>query len=360
MNVELSPLAQQLRELRFHSGLSMRQLAEKADISEAYVSLIESDKRVPSEKILKKIAQILSQDALIQFQLLQTAGYALEQTMHLSAQVSALTGNEAFEKRLLKCHVCILNGQDSEAQHLLTEALPQFSQPIQLQILIAFLEAARQQWVLAERALQTAQEAHRFCPEDLPEQTLKLASGLLVSLKLYFSEASAEALSNLKNQYSDWEASVFKSYFQLVCEYCLARLLKVPSQWQTLSALCEEWLSSFATHSEELLQWGYRIWLEALIEIKQEKGLKQALNLVQIALIYAPQASDLWFKLAHIYQGLYQICLDPKLQTACWQSLLKGFQIDASASLAELTRMWPKPIQNHSELLSLIQTPRQA
>jgi transcriptional regulator with XRE-family HTH domain len=356
MNVELSPLAQQLRELRFHSGLSMRQLAEKADISEAYVSLIESDKRIPSEKILKKIAQILSQDALVQFQLLQSAGYALEQTWQFNAQVSTHTGHEAFEKRLLNSHVCILNGQASEAQHLLTEALPQFSQPIQLQILIAFLEAARQQWVLAERALQTAQEAHRFCPEDLPDQTLKLASGLLYSLKHFFSETSAEALLHLKNQSSDWESTFFKSYFQLVCEFCLARLLKNPSQWQTLAALSEEWLSSFGQHSEELLQWGYRVWLEALIESKQVEGLKHALHLVQMALIYAPKVAELWFKQAQIYQGLYQLSQEPMWQSACWKSLLKGFQIDASAPLAEITRRWPKPIQNHSELLSLTQT----
>jgi transcriptional regulator with XRE-family HTH domain len=360
MNVELSPLAQRLRELRFHSGLSMRQLAEKADISEAYVSLIESDKRIPSEKILKKISQILSQDAIVQLQLLQTVGYAREQTVPLDAQISALTGNEAFEKLLLNSHVCLLNGQDSVAQHLLTEALPQFSQPIQLQILIAFLEAARQQWVLAERALQTAQEAHRFCPEDLPEQTLKLASGLLYSLKHFFSETSADALLNLKNQFSDWEPTFFKSYFELVCEFCLARLLKNPSQWQNLALKSEEWLSAFGNHSEELLKWGYRVWLDALIEFKQVEGLKRALHLVQMALIYAPQAAELWFKQAQIYQGLYQISAEPKLQSACLQSLLQGFQKDSSAPLAEITRMWPKPIQNHSELLSLTQTPLKA
>ena len=48
-----------IKVFREYRGLNMAELAIKANISEAYISMIESGKRVGTTKVLKKIAEIL-------------------------------------------------------------------------------------------------------------------------------------------------------------------------------------------------------------------------------------------------------------------------------------------------------------
>ena len=48
-----------IKVFREYRGLNRTELAIKANVSEAYISLIESGKRVGTTKVLKKIAEVL-------------------------------------------------------------------------------------------------------------------------------------------------------------------------------------------------------------------------------------------------------------------------------------------------------------
>lgn len=52
-------LGQEIRRLRIEAGHTLRKFAEKIDISAAYQSDIEHDRRRPPEKLLRKIAGLL-------------------------------------------------------------------------------------------------------------------------------------------------------------------------------------------------------------------------------------------------------------------------------------------------------------
>lgn len=54
-----------IRKLRLQKSLSMKELAEKANISVSYLSLLEKGKRKnPSKEIMKKISKALEEDIM--------------------------------------------------------------------------------------------------------------------------------------------------------------------------------------------------------------------------------------------------------------------------------------------------------
>ncbi len=52
-----------IREARLNSNLTIAELAEKVDISDRYLLKIENENKLPSNKVLKKIINILMIDA---------------------------------------------------------------------------------------------------------------------------------------------------------------------------------------------------------------------------------------------------------------------------------------------------------
>lgn len=59
-NEELTKIGQCIKEKRESQDLTMKELSEKADISNAYISLLEKEKvSNPSVKVLKRIADAL-------------------------------------------------------------------------------------------------------------------------------------------------------------------------------------------------------------------------------------------------------------------------------------------------------------
>jgi transcriptional regulator with XRE-family HTH domain len=54
-------LGQEIQRLRLEAGITLRKLAELVDVSPAYVSDIEHDRRRPSADVLKRIANELKQ-----------------------------------------------------------------------------------------------------------------------------------------------------------------------------------------------------------------------------------------------------------------------------------------------------------
>lgn len=52
-----------LRERRVAKGISQNELANTANVTQTYLSLVEHGKRIPSYEVLKRIADILGEDA---------------------------------------------------------------------------------------------------------------------------------------------------------------------------------------------------------------------------------------------------------------------------------------------------------
>jgi len=52
-----------LRALRILAGLNQKQLAETADVTQPYISFIETGKAIPTREIREKLAAILKVDS---------------------------------------------------------------------------------------------------------------------------------------------------------------------------------------------------------------------------------------------------------------------------------------------------------
>ena len=353
MKIKNMDFSQQLRQLRFRAGLSMRQLAELAGISEAYVSLLEAAKRVPSEKLARKLTDILAQDGSERSQLLSAAG--MEASHEQIVKLQPVTGtSSAFEHLLFEVHLELLARQQQSAQQRLTEALPQFHQPIQLQILIAFLEAARGQWILAARALDTAQQAFAFCPDDLSAQTLLRAQGLMASLTR-LADTDRESLRAFIDQLADLEDLLLRAYLTVAGSSRLVEIEPVPKRQRELAQACEALLALPESLTESLLQWAYDHWLTALTHSVQTDDLLQARHLNRLALLQTPERAALWFRQSQICQALYQLTDQAAWQAESWQSLQTGLQKDPAARLETITRDWTLPIRNAQQLFELTQ-----
>ena len=64
-------LALNMKFYRKKLGISQAKLAEKANIADNYIALIETGKRFPSVKMLERIAEVLQKDTLELFLLKQ-------------------------------------------------------------------------------------------------------------------------------------------------------------------------------------------------------------------------------------------------------------------------------------------------
>jgi len=62
-------LASNMKFYRKKLGISQAALAEKADITDNYIALIETGKRFPSVNMLERIAEVLEKDTLDLFSL---------------------------------------------------------------------------------------------------------------------------------------------------------------------------------------------------------------------------------------------------------------------------------------------------
>jgi len=62
-------LASNMKFFRKNLGISQAKLAEKANITDNYIALIETGKRFPSVNMLERIAEVLQKDTLDLFSL---------------------------------------------------------------------------------------------------------------------------------------------------------------------------------------------------------------------------------------------------------------------------------------------------
>ena len=91
-----------LRERRIRRGLSQSELASKTGITQTFLSLVEHGKRIPSYDVLKRIAEVLGEDAA---HLEQEAGSAdLDTVIKINRLLKRLlgSGNKKKLNRLLE------------------------------------------------------------------------------------------------------------------------------------------------------------------------------------------------------------------------------------------------------------------
>jgi transcriptional regulator with XRE-family HTH domain len=95
-------LGEEIRRLRLHAGFTLRGLASDLDVSAAHLSDIEHNRRRPSEKLLRKIADKL-----------RKVGGTYESLQHLTSGIDTETrewaaktpGARALLRRLLEADI---------------------------------------------------------------------------------------------------------------------------------------------------------------------------------------------------------------------------------------------------------------
>jgi transcriptional regulator with XRE-family HTH domain len=181
-----SPFGKLLSRLRKKNGLTMSAVAKAVNVSESYISLLESGERnQPSRELVLKLAQILGAKSNnnLADDFLVTAGYypsnkqtyySHEHTLN-SYKHQIQKDPHDFNHYSALIFALIKLGKTQEAQTLIQKGMTQFEQTAQLQSLLASLELAKgnfQQAIeLQTFALQqqeqnpsdTAAESERFC-----------------------------------------------------------------------------------------------------------------------------------------------------------------------------------------------------
>jgi len=157
----VAKISQTIKDLRKLKGWSMEKLAQSMGVSEAYISLIESGKRQPSYKVTLKLAQSLADsDSQVQ-QIMHTAGYPEIQSNENKPVLPA-----SFTEFMQKVFLDVRHGRYAEAEQAITQGLQTFHDTVQIQMLIAHLELARQHTQLAIHAMETALNARETYPDS--------------------------------------------------------------------------------------------------------------------------------------------------------------------------------------------------
>ncbi len=147
-----------LKAERKQAGYSLKQLAEKAEFSASYLSLLENNKRQPSFKAVKQLVTILELSLEDSQALRLAAGF--QATAKDSPHQVRVHLPLSFLHFLLKLYATTIQADSLSAQSLIMNAFGVYQHPVCLQILLAFLEAVRLQVALSQQALGLAKQAY--------------------------------------------------------------------------------------------------------------------------------------------------------------------------------------------------------
>lgn len=185
--VSASEFGKRILSLRQETSQTMTDLAEKLDVSEAYISLLESGKRHPSRKIVEKLVKVFSSanTPLLRDQLLVLAGYdphsesKAPPDQHLEKILQHSSSN-SFPTYMALVNSLIRQGQYGLAQARIEEGFKFFQKTVQLQMLVAYLELTRHNHDAAIVAMETALQFKALHPEsETSEGELLLNLGVL-------------------------------------------------------------------------------------------------------------------------------------------------------------------------------------
>ncbi|MGE3725450.1 MAG: helix-turn-helix domain-containing protein [Candidatus Sericytochromatia bacterium] len=212
--VSASEFGKRILALRQETIQTMTDLAEKLDVSEAYISLLESGKRHPSRKIVEKLVKVFSSGntPLLRDQLLVLAGYdphsesKAPPDQHLEKILQHSSSN-SFPTYMALVNSLIRQGQYGLAQTRIEEGFKFFQKTVQLQMLVAYLELTRHNHDAAIVAMETALQFKALHPES---ETSK--AELLLNLGvLHFFKGSA-ALAGYHDALSRSDAKAAKTF----------------------------------------------------------------------------------------------------------------------------------------------------
>lgn len=182
----MKAFSNRLKTLRKSSGLTLKQLAGKLDVSEAYVSMLESGKRQPARALVLQLAESLGagSDSPLRDELLILAGFSPENLARFEAprdplgtyQQALIEAPEDFSLFQGYVQTLIKTGREAEALAQIELGFKRFQNAYQLQCLIADLELARGHLEAAHLAQQAALEQYRIEAIDAPR-----LEGLLIA-----------------------------------------------------------------------------------------------------------------------------------------------------------------------------------
>lgn len=139
----------------------MAQLAEHTELSDAYISLLETGKRQPSHKAALKLALVLANNEDQVSQCMVAAGYPNLKPTQKPALIK-VSFTEFTQEVLLQ----VRQGNYLVAEQMISQGLQKFQDTVQIQMLVAHLELARKHPHLAICAMDAALIARRAYPDS--------------------------------------------------------------------------------------------------------------------------------------------------------------------------------------------------
>lgn len=147
-----SPFSMRLASLRKEKGINMDSLAKRVGVSKSYISLLESGGRQPSRDVVISMATAFAGEGDgLRDEMLILAGFAPVNTRSIAAYQDAL----AIYEQSLATHpddiqlfaryilALIKSGRQAQAQERIQQGLQRFTDVVQLQSLLAYLELSK-------------------------------------------------------------------------------------------------------------------------------------------------------------------------------------------------------------------------
>lgn len=321
-----------LTYFRQQQELSMAALARKLDISEAYISLLESGKRQPSRKFIKRLLTTCQQDMPEGFavHLLTLTGFELDLS---SLPTDPLrTGNYRFKRFTAFVLSLIREHHYEQAYQEIQKGLQHFQKPLEINMLSGYLELTRGHYQQALVAMQAAWQisslqleadiSSEFAPIEILANigTVYFTMGS-EQLSIRFSaqlEGDSTKVKTAREQAIQYFESSEKYLLQVLTEqpthlYALdeyARLLFNLADLHTGKQSLSYWKQSIS-HYREVLQHPERfqmpqahLWEAGCFIAHAYSKLKQFLQAreqLQLILSYQPTYWLAWYTLACSY-----------------------------------------------------------
>lgn len=178
-----------MTRLRKKQGLTMGALAQAVNVSESYISLLESgERKQPSRELVLKLASALGarNNRSLTDDFLVTAGYFPSHKPVYSSHMETLNAYQSqyqqnpndFNRFSLLLFALIKMGETQTAQAMIHQGLTHFDQTQQEQTLLASLELAKHNYAQALRLQSTVCEQYCALAENEPETQKQLQFNL--------------------------------------------------------------------------------------------------------------------------------------------------------------------------------------
>lgn len=358
----MKQFAERLRQLRKQKKLTLKALGQALGVSDAFVSMLETQKRQPSRELIQQLAQVLSPDKpeLLRDELLILAGFSPQNLEAFQIpsdpleayrqQLQAAPGDfslfQGYLQTLLKTE------RFAEAQQLAEAGLSRFKDAYQLQALLSHLEVARHNFAAALQAQQAALALYRAQTESAGKQTeaQEIEALLIANLGgIYFQMAMASLGQDRQQAQAQFEQA--QQYFAQALEkqpdnaftrdeyarvcFNLADLLpEANTLWQASIFAFEATFASpqIRYFSPEARLESSLFWAYAHSKMGQPE---QALKLLQVLGLFHDRHWLLHYLKACVHLQAFQQTADPSQLAAARQAYQQALSCDAASASAQ-------------------------